>query len=296
MKIHLSHLFLIGLFSLVIGCRDNSVSSEAIRTTTVPSATSTPSDNTTSITSFNLNNCTDLEDVSGEFAVVTEPLAGTQVQSGFSVKGCSIGFEGTVEWRLVGVDGRVLNRGISSGGNTNVGSNPEPFEFTVSYSVPQQQIGYLDVRTDNPTEQVVPTGTVLPLTLTSNSSTDTSSTDTRIQSLSDGDYYFSSVNTLETSQESQKNGTSELIFRKEGNTIIGWAAGEGVECFRWIIKSDTEVESAEFYPDTQELGETATGSGNITEFYPDAQYKFDIREFSNGNAEEILQSCATNFS
>jgi hypothetical protein len=38
------------------------------------------------------------------------------------------------------VNGRVVNEGISSGGNTNVGSNPEPFEFTVSYSVFHTQI------------------------------------------------------------------------------------------------------------------------------------------------------------
>jgi hypothetical protein len=293
MKIHPGHLFLIGLFSLATGCKGNSASPEATSTTTaVPSATSTPSDNTSSTTSSNLNNCADLEGVNGTFAVVTEPLAGTQVQSVFSVKGCSIGPQGTVDWRLVDVNGRVVNEGISSGGNTNVGSNPEPFEFTVSYSVFQQQIGYLYVRTEDPTDQRLPTGTVLPLTLTSNSSTDT-----RIQSLSDGDYYFSSVNNLETDQENRTNGTSELIiFRKEGNTAIGWAAGEGVECFRWTIKSNSEVESTEFYPDTQEIGETTTGSGSITEFYPDIQYQFDIREFSNGNAEEILQGCITNFS
>jgi hypothetical protein len=51
------------------------------------------------------------------FVFVTDPSTGKRVESGFEVTGCSSTFEASVNWRLRGRDGKVLERGVTQGGS-----------------------------------------------------------------------------------------------------------------------------------------------------------------------------------
>jgi len=98
------------------------------------------------------------------FVMTTSPRAGDRVATGFSVTGCSRTFESTVNWRLVGRNGAELARGHTQGGGVD---GPGPFSFTVSFSVPKQEIGHLEVFEEDVSggEGNPPGRTVLPLVL-----------------------------------------------------------------------------------------------------------------------------------
>ncbi len=98
------------------------------------------------------------------FVIATQPPAGARVSSGFPVRGCSRTFESNVQWRLLARDGSVLQQGFTSGGGVDgVG----PFSFTVSFSVPERQIGHLEVYEEDVSngEGFPPGRTLLPLVL-----------------------------------------------------------------------------------------------------------------------------------
>ncbi|ODR93423.1 hypothetical protein AUC69_04270 [Methyloceanibacter superfactus] len=98
------------------------------------------------------------------FVIATEPLAGQRVQSGFTVKGCSRSFEGSVQWKLIARDGAQLASGNTQGGGVD---GPGAFSFTVPYSVDARQIGHLEVFEEDVSdgEGFPPGRTVVPLVL-----------------------------------------------------------------------------------------------------------------------------------
>ncbi|HSD92344.1 MAG TPA: Gmad2 immunoglobulin-like domain-containing protein [Methyloceanibacter sp.] len=98
------------------------------------------------------------------FVITTAPRAGDRVASGFAVKGCSRTFESTVNWRLLGRNGSELASGHSQGGGVD---GPGPFSFSVTYSVPAQEIGHLEVFEEDVSdgEGNPPGRNVLPLVL-----------------------------------------------------------------------------------------------------------------------------------
>ena len=81
-----------------------------------------------------------LTDVS--FIFVTGPRSGQRVSSGFTVRGCSRTFESNVPWRLLDESGTQLAAGAAMGGGVD---GPGPFSFTVAYSLPDRQVGHLEV-------------------------------------------------------------------------------------------------------------------------------------------------------
>lgn len=81
------------------------------------------------------------------FIFVTQPRSGQRVSSGFTVRGCSRTFESNVPWRLLDASGAQLAAGSTTGGGVD---GPGPFSFTVAYSVPERQIGHLEVNEDDP--------------------------------------------------------------------------------------------------------------------------------------------------
>lgn len=98
------------------------------------------------------------------FVIVTAPVAGARVVTGFSVAGCSRTFESTVVWELRARDGSVVAEGNAMGGGVD---GPGPFAFTVDYTVAERQIGHLEVFEEDVSdgEGFPPGHTVLPLVL-----------------------------------------------------------------------------------------------------------------------------------
>ncbi|MBY8975595.1 Gmad2 immunoglobulin-like domain-containing protein [Rhodobacteraceae bacterium NNCM2] len=98
------------------------------------------------------------------FVIAEKPVAGARVSPGFAVSGCSRTFESTVVWRLLGRDGTVLANGATTGGGVD---GFGPFSFTITYAVPERQIGHLEVFEEDASdgEGFPPGKTVLPLVL-----------------------------------------------------------------------------------------------------------------------------------
>lgn len=98
------------------------------------------------------------------FVIATTPTAGSSVQSGFAVAGCSRTFESNVNWKLTGRSGNVLASGNTSGGGVD---GPAGFAFNVSYSISQSEIGHLEVYEEDASdgEGFPPGKTVIPLVL-----------------------------------------------------------------------------------------------------------------------------------
>lgn len=120
---------------------------------------------TTTVTAAGSDACSDLSRY-GElpFVVVTAPLPGAAVASGFTVSGCSRTFESNVPWTLVDAFGEVLAQGATTGGGVD---GPGPFETTVDYSVDERQIAELRVVEDDPDEGGrSPVSNVIPVILT----------------------------------------------------------------------------------------------------------------------------------
>jgi hypothetical protein len=96
------------------------------------------------------------------FVFVESPASGDRVSSGFKVEGCSSTFEGTVNWQLVGRNGRALARGFIQAGSLA----PRPFGFAVHYAVTARQVGHLTVSAPRVTSEGFPPVTnVIPLVL-----------------------------------------------------------------------------------------------------------------------------------
>jgi hypothetical protein len=117
--------------------------------------------------------------------------------------------------------------------------------------------------------------------------------DLSVQSLADGDYYFRGASYSMPSNNIAS--APEVLLSKRGNIIIGWAADEGVECFRWVINSETEVEATEYYPESQELSPLVVMSGKLIDAYPTIQSQANLADFTRDNPGEILSSCAAHF-
>ena len=98
------------------------------------------------------------------FVIATAPAAGARVSSGFGVSGCSRTFESAIVWRLHARNGSLLAQGTASGGGVD---GPGPFAFSVPFSVPERQIGQLEVFEEDASdgEGFPPGRTVLPLVL-----------------------------------------------------------------------------------------------------------------------------------
>jgi hypothetical protein len=96
------------------------------------------------------------------FVFIQAPRSGERVKSGFSVTGCSSTFEANVSWRLRGREGKALASGFTQGG----GTEPGPFQFTVTYTSAARQIGQLEVYEPSATtEGFPPVRNVVPLVL-----------------------------------------------------------------------------------------------------------------------------------
>ena len=96
------------------------------------------------------------------FVFVVTPASGDRVSSGFKVSGCSSTFEGSLVWHLGARDGHTLAKGIAQGGGLGAG----PFTFTVQYSVPAREIGWLLVFAPRVTEYgFPPPRALIPLVL-----------------------------------------------------------------------------------------------------------------------------------
>ena len=76
------------------------------------------------------------------FVFVASPHSGERVASGFTVRGCSRTFESTVNWKLKAGDGTDLAAGHAQGGGVD---GPGAFSFAVNFTVPERQIGHLEV-------------------------------------------------------------------------------------------------------------------------------------------------------
>lgn len=98
------------------------------------------------------------------FVIVSSPHSGERVQSGFGVTGCSRTFEGNVQWRLLGRNGAALASGFTNGGGVDGAGS---FDFAVTYSVPERQIGHLEVYEEDVSdgEGFPPGRNVVPLVL-----------------------------------------------------------------------------------------------------------------------------------
>jgi Immunoglobulin-like domain of bacterial spore germination len=110
------------------------------------------------------DNCTNEDGAFNDASFVITTRAGDRVTSGFAVKGCSRTFESTVYWRLVGRNGTELASGHTQGGGVD---GPGAFSFTVTYSLPAQEIGHLEVFEEDVSdgEGFPPGRNVLPLVL-----------------------------------------------------------------------------------------------------------------------------------
>ena len=113
-----------------------------------------------------VGNCTNTDGAfdRASFVIVTMPRAGDRVSSGFTVTGCSRTFESNVQWRLLGRDGSILNRGFTHGGGVD---GVAPFQFTVEFPAVERQIGHLEVYEEDVSEgEGFPPGrTEIPLVL-----------------------------------------------------------------------------------------------------------------------------------
>jgi hypothetical protein len=75
------------------------------------------------------------------FIVVNAPRGGVPARSGFTVRGCSSAFEGTLNWDLKTEDGAELAAGHTQGGSLEPGT----FAFPVRYELASSQPGVLEV-------------------------------------------------------------------------------------------------------------------------------------------------------
>ncbi len=98
------------------------------------------------------------------FVFVASPRPGERVAGGFAVSGCSRTFESTVVWKLKARDGSELAGGHTTGGGVD---GPGAFSFTVAYTVPERQIGHLEVYEEDVSdgEGHPPGRNVIPLVL-----------------------------------------------------------------------------------------------------------------------------------
>lgn len=120
---------------------------------------------TTTVTAAGSDACADLSRY-GEwpFVIVTGPLPGDEVSSGFTVTGCSRTFESNVPWTLVDGFDNVIAQGNTTGGGVD---GPGAFETTVDYTVDERQIAELRVVEDDPDEGGrSPVSNVIPVILT----------------------------------------------------------------------------------------------------------------------------------
>jgi hypothetical protein len=74
--------------------------------------------------------------------IVASPMPGAAVSGAFTASGCSRTFEANVNWRLLALDGSELASGFATGGGVD---GPATFEFSVTFSVDQEQRGLLEV-------------------------------------------------------------------------------------------------------------------------------------------------------
>ena len=99
------------------------------------------------------------------FVFVTAPRSGERVRSGFAVRGCSRTFESNVPWRLVDAAGNQLAAGHTTGGGVD---GPGPFQTTIAFTVPQRQIGHLEIGDEDVSDgeaTIRPVRNVIPLVL-----------------------------------------------------------------------------------------------------------------------------------
>lgn len=83
------------------------------------------------------------------FVFVANVTSGAELTSGATVMGCSRTFESNVTWRLLDREGNVLADGFTMGGGVD---GHAPFEFQVSYTVAEAQVGHLFVEAPDPSD------------------------------------------------------------------------------------------------------------------------------------------------
>ncbi len=96
--------------------------------------------------------------------IVSSPVGGAEVSSGFEVSGWTRTFESNVQWRLSDRPDAVLASGYTSGGGID---GAAPFTFTVEYKSAERQIAHLEVFEDDVSEGegYPPPRTVIPLVI-----------------------------------------------------------------------------------------------------------------------------------
>ncbi len=99
--------------------------------------------------------------------IVRLPVGGTEVKSGFTVRGCSRTFESNVQWQLLARSGEVISSGHTSEGGYD---GPANSQFTVVYKVAEPQIASIEVFEGDVSEGegYPPPRAVVPLILSPN--------------------------------------------------------------------------------------------------------------------------------
>ena len=77
--------------------------------------------------------------------IVSSPVGGAEVSSGFEVSGRSSTFESNVQWRLLHRTGEVLASSHASGDT----DGPARFKFTAKHRDAKPQIAHLEVFEEN---------------------------------------------------------------------------------------------------------------------------------------------------
>ncbi|MDO9446100.1 MAG: Gmad2 immunoglobulin-like domain-containing protein [Dehalococcoidia bacterium] len=84
------------------------------------------------------------------FVLVTSATAGTVIEPGTEVSGCSRTFESHVGWRLLDRDGNEIAAGFTMGGGVD---GAGAFTFVIDgYSVAEPQVGHLEVNAPDPSD------------------------------------------------------------------------------------------------------------------------------------------------
>lgn len=82
------------------------------------------------------------------FVLVTSATAGTVIEPGTEVSGCSRTFESHIDWRLLDRDGNEVAAGFTMGGGVD---GAGAFTFVIDgYSVAEPQVGQLEVNAPDP--------------------------------------------------------------------------------------------------------------------------------------------------
>lgn len=115
----------------------------------------------------------------------------------------------------------------------------------------------------------------------------------KVQSLSDGDHFF-------TSGEPPRYSGTFYLLRKQGNIIIGWGGTHNSDgsCLKKVVLSDSRVRTSSITVSPSDRGEvveraTSIDDGSLGNY---ELSKVKISQYPYPNPAELLQICAKKFS